>query len=658
MGGALVAINGSNINIEKCLLKFSEPATLTLTFSSDVGIRIDAGATSNVNITNNRIDYVYAGIVSSFGCNNLSIKDNLITNVIGEGSETHGIFVSSGSNTINSVIITENTIEVPQIVASSDVIGIKIDVDNTIDLVRIQNNSVRGTSGDTMTGGIIIDNTAISGNKITDLFVLGNFVRGIELDASSIFGIHISDSNRARVNGNIVRNIGVASASTTDISFIKIDTDVDLVEITNNILEDGNALTGIDIVSTGNIIVSGNTLSDIGIKDNASDGALATSTVFIRGNTSGAVITNNVLVGASTYFYGIHWAGAGNNAKISGNKLSSDFGEVAITALGSNVDITNNTITGMSTGSIGIKTSGSANVKISGNSIAGTSMTTLIDVAGSEHSITNNTMDNVANNTTTFIKLTTVSNSIVMGNSIIGVGTYGIDDLATATTGTTISNNRFDATMSTNAINLDSTSTASCFIAGNFMPDTDTSIIGPAPMTATINQNTIGVNRGMLSSVGVSVAEGASSVALTGGTMHWAIDASAGDFWKADVSVATDRLLYFPLNKVPNGARLISVNVSGNRTSSDDTLTARVFRKSMQDTAGSLPSDPISASTSITNVGYFDGLGAAVDGLVAITTTGNENVVNYAESNYFVVITSSGGATTSAIHGLKLNFRY
>ena len=55
---------------------------------------------------------------------------------------------------------------------------------------------------------------------------------------------------------------------------------------------------------------------------------------------------------------------------------------------------------------------------------------------------------------------------------------------------------------------------------------------------------------------------------------------------------------------------------------------------------------------------FFDG-DSAGDGLVIATTTGNENVVNYAESNYYIVVSSTGAATVgSQIHGVTLEFRY
>lgn len=656
MDGALIKVNGSNVNIEKCSFRFSELGTPPSSNSDDFAIELGTGAITDVNIVNNKIDNVFGGITSPTGCDNLVISNNIITSVVGTGAETYGILVGSSSRTIASMVIDGNSVESP---SGDDVIGIKVNVGSAIELVRIQNNTVKSDAGSTMTGGIVVDNTAVTGSKITDLFILNNLVRGIETNGNSIFGIYANDSTRARISGNIVRDIATGSTGTpSDTAFIKIDSDVSSVEVSNNVLEDGDAISGIDIaIASGDVLVTGNIISDVGQKDDT--GNLTTSTVYIRGSALGAVVSNNIISESVASSYGIHWGSPGNNSKISDNRISGDLSYTAITALGSNVGITNNTITGMDSGSVGIKTSsGSENVKISGNSISGAEMDTLIDVSGSEHSITNNAMDNITTAANFFIKLTTVSNSIIMGNIMDGTCAVAIGSNSSVITATTVSNNRVAAAVSTSDIDLGNTdATIDCFVSGNhFSGLSSSNIIGLAGTTAIRNKNLIGINKGLSDSITISMADGISA-ATTDGYRHWAIDDGGGHFWEPDPFRTITRTLYFPLNRVPNGAILNEINISGTRaSSSQDLITATAFRKSVTDPTVS--AEMISDAASITTNPSFTGTTTTANGLVTFTLPDDTNIVNYEASDYFLTITSLGGTNLSTIHGIKLKFTY
>jgi len=550
MDGYLVSVNGSNINVEKCYLRFSEDVALgSFTNGSDHGIGFESGALTDVRIVNNKIDNVFAGIVNTMGCDNLTITDNILTNISGFGIETYGIFVG-GSRTLYNVDISRNTIEVPSI-AFSDIMGIKVFPHSTFDVVRIESNTVRHTGGDTMTSGIHVEGSG--SGEINDLFITNNTIRGIQLDANSIFGIYVNDVVRANVTNNMLREIG--STAGLDTAFIKIDTNVASSKVHDNMLSDGSVLSGIDVGISSNASIVGNTIDGVG---DESTGNYSTSTVFIRGNSPRAKVSNNTIIASDSEnsAFGIHWGAAGSQTQISNNILKANsagldsFTDHAIRFLGSDMDISGNTVVDMLTaGAKGISSPSANRAKIVANTIYG-SLTEAIDIGTSTGSI----------------------------------------------------------------------------VSGNIVPDTDASVISSTSL--------VGINRGLLDTIGVSIANGISTVDAT---TAWNFDGT-GRRW----DYATAGAIYFPLDGMPNGSRLVSVQVNGVRSTGTHTIT--VYKKLIASpyTVTSIGSSVVSSGTDFEQV---------------VNTS--SDVIEHSTYTYMVRVSTSGGSVgNDRIHGVFMNLRY
>jgi hypothetical protein len=552
MDGYLVAINGSNVNVEKCFLRFTDPVGLgSFTNGNDYAVGFESGATENVRVVNNRIDKVFAGIISPAGCDNLTIVDNTLTNIVGFGAETYGIFVGNVLNTVSGVDVNRNKIEVPSMPSGSDIMGIKVAASNAMGFVKIDNNIVNHEGGDTMTSGIHVEGAG--SYEISDLTINNNFVRGIQLDSAEIYGIYVNDVMRADITDNTIRD--VASVANSDTAFIKVDNDVQYSKVHNNTLSDGNALSGIDVWNSRNVSIIGNTIDGVG---DETTGNFSTSTVFIRGNSPKAKVSNNILIASSSENspFGIHWSAAGSQTQISNNILKANsagldsFTDYGIRFLGTNMDVTGNTVIDMLTASaIGISCGAAA------------------------------------------------SNAKIIGNTIYGSLTKAIDT---------------------------DTSTG-CLISGNVVPDTDASNTG--------SSNLIGINRGLLDIVGVSIANGISRVDATN---NWDFDGTARR-WNHLV----DGPIYFPLDNVPNGSRLVSVQVNGVRSSGSYTMT--VYRKLVGTpyTATDIGNNSVSSGTDFTTV----------------VSTSSE-VIDHSTYTYMVEVDITGGAADDRIHGVFMNIRY
>ena len=87
--GALVYINGHNVVIERCSLKFGD---LISTNTEDIGILINTF--NNISIIDNKITNIFTGIMCETGSNNLLIKDNIISQIAGIGASS-GIYISN-----------------------------------------------------------------------------------------------------------------------------------------------------------------------------------------------------------------------------------------------------------------------------------------------------------------------------------------------------------------------------------------------------------------------------------------------------------------------------------------------------------------------------------------------------------------------------------
>ena len=656
MNGALIEVIGSNVNIEKCLIGFEENVSST---DEDIGILISTGASKNVKIINNKLDQVYSGIVSLNGCDELVIEKNTIINLNGTGGISNGIKVGSLTRLVSNISIKNNIIKVPSVVIPADIRGISVDIGQNIGNIRVVENSIIHEAENTMTNGIRIENEQSTGGIVSNLFLSNNLVSGIKLDDNDVWGIFISDVELAKVNGNIVENVGVSSGN-SDVGCIGIASNVDFAELSTNTLKNCDTTRGIEITSGGRVNIANNILDTLGA-----------SCYYISGNAPHSSISNNTLVGPGSY--GVRWTGT--NSKISDNNLSQPadlsnyaFENYAIFVQTSDVDITNNTINGMvfDQESVGISnvSTGRDRIKVIGNTIVGTKMSSGIELFGTGHVLSNNRIfnDQVAlTNITSLISLNQVENSLIMGNVLQGDAYSGIH-ADVSLTNTTISNNVFDPTQGTAqnmsyALNIELA--ANCFIAGNKLPQfgqgiTFDSVIGSGTaLNYSNNFNTISTNAGLKDVISLSFLNATTSYDSSSDTHHWVMYDNA-DYWELFSIASLTRNLYFPIQGLAQGSQLLSVQPHG--TCVAGTLTVQAFKKRRS----TLASESISSSDTISTTPF--GIPGSADGLVN-TTSNNANgeVINNYDFNYYVKITHTGGALNTndvRIHGVNVIFRY
>lgn len=631
----LLFVDGDNINIEKCLITFTDSASISSN-SEDLGIRIGTNATDNIRIVNNRIDKAFSGIEGTFGVDNIVIRDNEILNVSGTSTEASGIKLGSSARGIANADISGNRIKVPNATLST-IRGVFIDVDNTIDVLRVENNNVLHdeSTQNTMVDGIRVENVSASGNKVENLFVTNNLVLGIKLDDNDVFGIYVADTERAKIDNNMLRQIG--NAGNNDNACIRIDEDVDFAAVTNNLMEDCAVNVGISVTDTTQCNILNNRLE-----------SLDEDAIYIDGNGIRSKIHGNLLTGSGTT--GIRWTG--EKSTITSNTLNANssysFSDYGIFTLADDVDVTANTITDMTATSgtrIGISTGGSSRnrVRISDNTVDGSSITKLIELLGDDHMVSGNRLRNTTNSSTDFISIDG-DNMSITDNLLQGVGDNGLAGVGTITSNT-ISGNTVTASVG-QGINASGAET--CVVEGNHLPDV-TNTVGPTATSSTTNDNLIGINRGMLDTIGITLGEGVSSYSKDTDDIyshpHWFLDGDrSGAFqaWLCSTEIgspAGDRRLFLPLSKLPNGARLVSASISGNNAGGGS-LTIQVVRRAHDDQT---TADGVSlSSTNSISSGTFDG-GTTTTGLVNLSS---ETVVNHAAFNYYLVIRSSGSLTT------------
>jgi hypothetical protein len=321
-----------------------------------------------------------------------------------------------------------------------------------------------------------------------------------------------------------------------------------------------------------------------------------------------------------------------------------------------------------SEGSIGITNAGAGRnrLKILNNTINGSLMSKMIEIYGNDHVINNNKLSNATNistNATKGIDLLVTSNCLIMGNSIRGKIGYGITTSTTNASGHTISNNHvlsIPADIYYSSLYLDGTTTENCLVVGNRIPDGTNAdnLIGTTPSFGVYNNNLIGLNFGLQDTRGQHATSG-----LTGFTTalapHWILE-DTNTYWGiADTTLAETRYLYFPINSLPNGAKLNSVQIQGKMpTTGGGTLTATIYKKSVK--VSGLTTTAISSPLSMSSVAGEFGNGTT-DGKVDITTLGGE-IINYAESNYYLEIDHAAVSPTDPtdirIYGITINFIY
>ena len=667
LGGPLVYINGSNVVVEQCLFRFDEEIT---TNSGDIAIEVSRNATKNIRIADNKIDNVYSGIVSLYGSEDLLITNNVLTNISGTGGNSYGIRVGSSARAINNVIISDNSVRVPSVVSGTDLRGISIDVGFNIDIARLMRNSIVHEAQNTMTNGVRVDVLDGYTGVIDQLFVSDNVIDGIKLDDNYVYGIYVTNANRTIIRDNILKNIGVDYAGRIETAVIKVASTFGFAEIINNVLQDSNVVRGIEIETqsqTSRIKISGNTINNVG-----------KSAYYIRGSTSNSVISDNVLVGPG--LVGIRWNGT--SVTITGNNLSRPntlavgdtaddyaFQNYAIYAPSSDIDITNNTITGMIySGSIGITNAGAARnrMKILDNTISGSLMSTILEIYGSDHVINNNKLSNDVLNTTLGMELNSTSNCLIMGNMFRGAISYAITSSATSASNLTIANNSNIATTNVSSISFTGTTT-NCLVVGNRFPEGSVigdNVIGATPSFGVYNTNVMGINLGLQDSRGLHASAGITAHDSNGtGTEHphWTINDTNG-YWEVNSEVTADaRHLYFPVSDLPNGAKLDSVQVQGKIIAVDGVFSAQLFKRSVKAVGLTVTAISGLQNMSAPATDDFGNDDALTTGTVDVTTVGGE-VINYQESNYYLQIIHTGAAPTSAsdirVYGVTVNFEY
>lgn len=685
----LVLVNGSNVNIENCLFGFDGNVT---TNSGDIAVVITTSAKKNVRITNNKINNVFSGIVSNYGCEDLFIVGNEIINLSGTGGISYGISLGTSDRAVDLMIVRGNTIKVPDLPSASDVRGIAIDVGAQIKLLRIDSNYILHEADTEMTNGIRVENSAVTGSVIKQLYLTDNYIRGIKLDDNNVYGLYLNSIAELIVDRNKLERIGTApknpddsnDVDNTNVVGIYIGDLVNLASITNNILKDCDLTAGIQVVSNDRAIISNNVLRGLG-----------TYAWYIVDSAPHSKINGNTLVGPGHQGIRI----TGTNSLISSNHMSKPndgsgtdyaFKDRAIHIQTSSVDVVDNTILGMEyLSSIGITNVNTSReyIKITGNTISGDKMSRLIQLYGTGHTVCNNRLynDTIAGSTydSLFIELNSVENSLVSGNVLQGNGHRGITNISwgvtspTTLTNTSVLNNDIAATFFVSFVGgasgpiilYDSTGNVvtGCMIANNRAPLVTSgtqNVVGLiSPTTSQINDNLIGMNLGISDTISIPFSMGHSATQEDGYRPSWAVS-DANDYWRivnADI-ITEPRHLYFPITGLPNGSKLTGVRLVG-LNSSALTITMNIYRKSLN--SAGLPLEllgTVSTSTTAFIPGGPTDIGLTY-GNHTYSTAGDSETVNYSESSYFVEIVNSQNVTETQgynlqIHGLVINFTY
>ena len=206
-------------------------------------------------------------------------------------------------------------------------------------------------------------------------------------------------------------------------------------------------------------------------------------------------------------------------------------------------------------------------------------------------------------------------------------------------------------------------------VTGNRFPDGSvaSNVIGSDPSIGVYNTNVIGVNYGLQDTRGIHACQGVTAYDSSGAAdyseyPHWLMK-DTNDYWEVNSTATNEaRHLYFPITDLPNGAKLDSIQIQGKMPTSDGgTLQAQIFKRSVK-TAG-LTITAISNLKDMSSATEEFGNGLDI-GLVEVSTTGGE-VINYAESNYYVEIIHmglmNGGGQTPAdvrVYGITISFTY
>lgn len=671
---SLVDIQGSNVNVEKCLFKYGEAITSNSTLTA---INVANSAQDRVRIVDNRISTVYTGISSVWGCNDLIIENNIISNLSGTGGISYGILVSTLTRPVDSITVRNNTIKVPSVVQPSDIRGIAVDLREDIEILRVELNSIMHTVENAMTNGIRIASEVDggTGNNIDQLFLLDNYITGIRLDDNGVYGIYLDDIDSASVHRNSILNTGVSGANRSDTAMILLGSRVNFAEVDNNVLKNGDVQRGIIFNNTsGRINITNNTMYNLG--DEAQ---------YIRGTAPWSNISNNTLTGPGKI--GIRWTGA--RSKITSNILNATgvgtyaFEEHAIFVQTSDIDIINNTITDMrydgGVGSIFITNANAASdrIKITGNTFSGDAVYKFLDIYGSNHLISNNKFFNESRNTSNGsfgIFLNQVTDSLINGNAFDG-GTNSISSAlhsgASAVTGLTITNNNTtEDSIFTAAIVFDNSGVEDCFLSGNrfYESSSGENIIG----STTPNPNLVGINLGMKDRRSYPAALGTTAYETLSGESepHWAMKTSGGSYWEVGrAAFSGSRLLYFPITDVPNGAQITRIDILM-RTGVNNAAsgwTIKGIKRDLDQVDGNGDSITSTFTYISSNTANGTDASAITSGSSDVTNfvtslESDGEIVDYSDQQYFLEISNTEATPPDPdeirVYGITIRFTY
>jgi len=614
MDGTLVYVNGSNVVVDRCLVSFTDTDTLA-THAQDLAIELGPNADGYVSITNNRIDKAFSGIVSDYGCECLEICENELVEIMDGGAPgSDAIRVGTSAAAVTKTTISGNTVIFPS-VGSGTIRGIYVDVDNDISVMRINNNNIIHTHGNSVTDGIRIDKSAASSGHVSDLFLSGNLVDGIGLDGGgSTYGIYVGYTKRIHIDGNTIRNVD----NSADGEYIGIlgTSSTTSVRVDGNILETGDAAYGIycntsnpDYVEITNNIMSG----------------LGSTAAYIRGSSSKTIIDGNIIVGPGNY--GINWIGA--NSTINNNNINGSFVNYAVV---------------VGTDSL-----------FCGNTVIGTSLPHVVSVWGSGSSFYNNYIKNTTDNTTEAFSVGSgYSDLSFANNTIVGDFTTIFYSGSTITNAVLLNNNALNTTIATNAINFANTTTS--VIDGNVFP------VDTAHTLGAITNSLVDKNRGLLDTRGLSLGNAVSSHSGASFTdpdwyISGAVDTGLVKFLaNKNHSPDESRKLLFPISGLPNGSRIVSANVHGDNSASGVDIVMDMYRVTI-DGVGTAESIATGAETVFNLTSTFNGT-TSPNGLV--TADAVKNTIDYSTYTYFLVveIDTSAISTEPYITGATINIRY
>lgn len=661
--GSLVLVDGSNVNIERCLFRFGDTIS---TNNYDIGITINAS--NNVSILNNKIDNVYSGIICETGCNNLIIDNNNITNISGIGI-SNGIKIGTLLRSSNDIQITRNIIKALD-VNNTDIRGIYVDIGENIETLRIDNNTITGeldnSDENRISNGIRIISESATGNKVSYLSLFNNYINNIKLRDSFVYSVYIEDVEYAILHGNTISNSIVYDSNYDNTALIWIDDSVDSIKIENNMLANSEARYGIYVKNTSTLVsIIDNTLDKIG----------NTNARYIYGNAHRANISNNKLIGPG--HYGVYWKG--ERSKISTNHFSTpdpstDYSfNYGIYVESSYIDIVNNSVMDMANeNSVGISNKSTANegMKIIGNTIEGTTMSVLINLNGNYHIVSGNRLKNDSKATadTVFINMEQNADSItITGNILEGQGTHGIY-AANKVTNIAVTNNSIITTNLTGApIRMPNVEVSGCMFVGNSLPGTSTYStsslqIGPAisQLSLYTNNNTIGINRGLPDAIGLSASSAAPG--YDGYEAQWRMDGTR-DYWTIsdNIDIYT-RYLYFPISNIPNGSTLTGIQVQGRNApqAGSEYFNAEIIKRKLLESEFESEVIGTTVGSNEMNVSGYFGYAHITGGAGEIS--GLTEVINHNAFRYYVRIThfyvNPTNIDSIRIYGVTVRFRY